>query len=48
MSAPKYVIQWRDQFGNYRNCQTQHGRTSAYKTAETKIKEQEVLVRFCL
>ena len=23
MSAPKYVIQWRDQFGNYRNYQTQ-------------------------
>ena len=30
MSAPKYVIQWRDQFGNYRNSHTQHGRTSAY------------------
>ena len=29
MSAPKYVIQWRDQFGNYRNYQTQHGRTSS-------------------
>ena len=36
MAAPKYVIQWRDQFGNYRNYQTQHGRVSAYKTAETK------------
>ena len=23
MAAPKYVIQWRDQFGNYRNYQTQ-------------------------
>ena len=39
MSAPKYVIQWRDQFGNYRNYQTQHGRTSAYRTAETKARQ---------
>ena len=39
MAAPKYVIQWRDQFGNYRNYQTQHGRTSAYKTAETKSRQ---------
>lgn len=39
MAAPKYVIQWRDQFGNYRNYQTQHGRTSAYRTAETKARQ---------
>ena len=39
MSAPKYVIQWRDQFGNYRNYQTQHGRSSAYRTAETKARQ---------
>ena len=39
MPAPKYVIQWRDQFGNYRNYQTQHGRTSAYRTAETKARQ---------
>ena len=39
MAAPKYVIQWRDQFGNYRNYQTQHGRPSAYKTAETKARQ---------
>ena len=39
MAAPKYVIQWRDQFGNYRNYQTQHGRTSAYSTAETKARQ---------
>ena len=35
----KFVIQWRDQFGNYRNYQTQHGRTSAYRTAETKARQ---------
>ena len=39
MAAPKYVIQWRDQFGNYRKYQTQHGRTSAYRTAETKARQ---------
>ena len=39
MAAPKYVIQWRDQFGNYRNYQSQHGRTSAYRTAETKARQ---------
>lgn len=39
MSAPKFVIQYRDQFGNYRNYQTQHGRTSAYRTAETKARQ---------
>ena len=39
MAAPKYVIQWRDQFGYYRNYQTQHGRTSAYRTAETKARQ---------
>ena len=39
MAAPKYVIQWRDQFGNYRNYQTQHGRSSAYRTAETKARQ---------
>ena len=39
MAAPKYVIQWRDQFGNYRNYQTQHGRTSAYRTAKTKARQ---------
>ena len=27
------------QFGNYRNYQTQHGRTSAYRTAETKARQ---------
>ena len=35
----KYVIQWRDQYGTYRNYQTQHGRTSAYRTAETKAQQ---------
>lgn len=39
MSAPKFVIQYRDQFGNYRNYQIQHGRTSAYRTAETKARQ---------
>ena len=39
MAAPKYVIQWRDQFGNYRNYQIQHGRTSAYRTDETKARQ---------
>ena len=39
MSAPKYVIQWRDQFSNYMNSQTQQGRTSAYRTAETKARQ---------
>ena len=39
MSAPKYVIQYRDQFGNYKNYQTQNGRTSAYRTAETKARQ---------
>ena len=39
MSAPKFVIQYRDQFGNYRNYQTQHGRTSAYRTAETRARQ---------
>ena len=39
MSASKFVIQYRDQFGNYRNYQTQHGRTSAYRTAETKARQ---------
>ena len=39
IAAPKYVIQWRDQFGNYSNYQTQHGRTSAYRTAETKARQ---------
>ena len=39
MSAPQYVIQWRDQFGNYRNYQTQHGRSSAYRTAEAKARQ---------
>ena len=39
MSASKFVIQYRDQFGNYRNYQTQHGRTSAYQTAETKARQ---------
>ena len=38
-SAPKFVIQYRDQFGNYQNYQTQHGRTSAYRTAETKARQ---------
>lgn len=32
----KFIIQWRDQFGRYHNFQTQHGRTSAYRTAETR------------
>jgi|TARA_R100000805_G_C3605875_1_gene106309 hypothetical protein len=35
----KYVIQWRDQFFRYHNYQTQHGRTSAYKTAETRTRQ---------
>ena len=39
MSAPKFVIQYRDQFGTYRNYQTQHGRSSAYRTAETKARQ---------
>ena len=39
MSAPQYVIQWRDQFSNYMNSQTQQGRTSAYRTAETKARQ---------
>lgn len=39
MSAPKFVIQYRDQFGNYRNYQTQHGGSSAYRTAETKARQ---------
>ena len=39
MAAPKYVIQLRNQFGQYQNYQTQYGRTSAYKTAETKAKQ---------
>ena len=39
MSAPKFVIQYRDQFGSYRNYQTQHGRASAYRTAETKARQ---------
>lgn len=38
MAQNKFVIQWRDQFGNYRNYQTQHGRTSAYRTAETRTR----------
>ena len=38
MAQTKFVIQWRDQFGNYRNYQTQHGRTSAYRTAETRTR----------
>ena len=55
MSAPKFVIQYRDQFGNYRNYQTQHGRTSAYRTAETKARQTGKVYRivdgdgyFCL
>ena len=39
MSASKFVIQYRDQFGTYRNYQTQHGRSSAYRTAETKARQ---------
>lgn len=39
MPAPKFVIQYRDQFGNYRNYQTQRNRTSAYRTAENKARE---------
>jgi len=38
MSAAKFVIQYRDQFGNYRNYQTQHGMASAYRTAEQRAK----------
>ena len=45
MSAPKYVIQWCDQFGNYRNYQTQHVRTSAYRTAETKARPTRKVYR---
>ena len=39
MGAPKYTIQWRDAFGRYHDHQTQHGRTSAYRTAETKARQ---------
>jgi len=37
MSAPKYVIQHRVQFGNDRNYQTQYGMTSAYRTSRIKV-----------
>ena len=36
--APE-AIQWRDAFGRYHDHQTQHGRTSAYRTAETKARQ---------
>lgn len=34
----KYVIQWRDTFGEYHNYQTQYGKTSTYKTAEQRAR----------
>ena len=39
MIASKYVIQWRDAFGQYHDYQRQQGRTSAYKTAETRSRQ---------
>ena len=35
----KFVIEWRNQFGVYQHYQTQHGRTSAYRTAELRAKQ---------
>ena len=35
----KFVIQYQDQFSIWRNYQTQHGQTSAYKTAELRAKQ---------
>lgn len=35
----KFVIQYQDQFFKWRNYQTQHGQTSAYRTAETRARQ---------
>ena len=45
MAQTKYIIQWRDQFGNYHNYQTQYGRTSAYRTAEEHSRNTDKVCR---
>ena len=35
----KFVIQYQDIFFKWHNYQTQHGQSSAYKTAETRAKQ---------
>lgn len=45
MAQIKYVIQWRDQFGNYHNYQTQYGKTSAYRTAEQRSRNTDKVYR---
>lgn len=45
MAQTKYIIQWRDQFGNYHNYQTQYGRTSAYRTAEERSRNTDKVYR---
>ena len=34
----KYVIQWRDAFGEYHNYKIQYRKTSAYETAEQRAR----------
>ena len=34
----KYVIQWRDAFGEYHKYKIQYGKASAYKTAEQRAR----------
>ena len=41
----KFVIQWRNQFGVYQHYQTQHGRTSAYRTAELRARQTKKVHR---
>ena len=43
MAAPKYVIQWRDQFGNYRNYQTQHS-DLAHKILDQQINQYKTRI----
>jgi hypothetical protein len=35
----KFVIQYQDQFFKWRNYQTQHGQTSASRTAEMRARQ---------
>ena len=34
----KYIIQWRDAFGEYHNYKIQYEKTSAYKSAEQRAR----------
>ena len=34
----KYIIQWRDAFGEYHNYKIKYGKTSAYNTAEQRAR----------